>query len=235
MAIDISNILNEIKQRGLFQGVRRVRYDYDPELALEVVLQIGRSRNPAFVIDNENRFAYENVIRWVMGDPSMLALDPTTKLPVDGRLEAGIYVAGNTGTGKSWLLEIMSAFCLVDNPRVTIGENTRPLRWVNFRTDYLCDEYATKGDISRYKSMPIIGLQDLGSEPRESLYMGNRLCVLGSVLESRGDRTDLITLISSNLPISHQRLEDTYGSRVTSRLRQMCNYFEIRGRDRRKT
>jgi hypothetical protein len=78
------------------------------------------------------------------------------------------------------------------------------------------------------------GIQARGSEPRESLYMGNRLSVIGSLIESRGDRTDLLTLISSNYPLGHKALEELYGSRVVSRLAAMCNYFEIRGEDRRK-
>lgn len=231
----ISTIIDDInKARSVFVGIKRTRYDYDLTKALDVVCEIGRSRNPRFVIDEANRFAYTNFVKWVMGDPTMQALDPSTRKPVAGRLDAGIYVAGGTGTGKSWLLEIMSAFCLIDEPRVTLGKTTRPLQWTNYRTDAVCDEYAAKGDIGRFKTIPIVGFQDLGSEPRESLYMGNRLNVLCSIIESRGDRTDLLTLVSSNVPMTHDRMVELYGERAVSRLRQMCNYFEIRGRDRRK-
>lgn len=233
MAI-IASILKDIKQRGMFASVGRMKYNYSLDEAIEVVLKIGQSRSPNFVIDSDNRFAYENVVKWVMGDATMMALDPETRQPQAGRLEAGIYIAGGTGTGKSWLLEIMNAFCLVDEPRITLGETTRPLRWTNYRADYICDEYTSKGDISRFKTMGVIGIQDMGSEPRESMYMGNRLPVIGSIIESRGDRSDLLTLITSNLPINHSRLQELYGDRVQSRLAQMCNYFEIRGRDRRK-
>lgn len=234
MAVELKDILKEIKTRGLFASIKRTRYDYDLDKAMAVVMQIGRARTPRFVIDDANRFAYENFVKWVMGDPSMRALDPVTKQPTQGRLTAGIYVAGGTGTGKSWLLEIMSALCLIDEPRITFGDNSRPLRWTNYRADTICDDYTAKGDIARYKTMQVIGIQDLGSEPPEGMYMGNRLPVLGSIIESRGDRADQLTLITSNLPLGNGKLKERYGDRVASRLIQMCNYFEIRGADRRR-
>ena len=35
--------------------------------------------------------------------------------------------------------------------------------------------------------------------------------------------------------MNHKVLIDRYGDRVASRLNEMCNYFEIKGKDRRKT
>ena len=64
--------------------------------------------------------------------------------------------------------------------------------------------------------------------------MGNRINVLRQILEYRGDQTDKITLITSNLPMNHKRFIDRYEDRVSSRLNEMCNYFEIKGKDRRK-
>ena len=58
--------------------------------------------------------------------------------------------------------------------------------------------------------------------------------VLRAILEYRGDRSDQITLISSNIPMEHKMFTDKYGDRVASRMREMCNYFELTGQDRRK-
>ncbi len=230
----ISNILEDIKVGTLFPKIHRQKFNYNIEKAREIVLAIGRAREANFAIDSTNIFAYDNFIKWLMGDPTMEALDPDTRLPVPGRLSDGIYVAGGTGTGKSWLLEIMAALCLIDKPVLLIGEEKRPLRWQNYRTDLICDEFTASGTVERFKQATVLGIQDLGSEPRESLYMGNRVPVLRSIIESRGDRTDCITMISSNYPINHPALEEIYGSRAVSRLASMCNYFEIRGDDRRK-
>lgn len=233
--INMSAILGRIKERGLFQSIKRFPYmPYDMNMALNVIEAIGKERNEKFVIDAENRFTFENMIRWVHGDPEMKCVDPETKSIIPGRLDAGIYIAGNTGSGKSWTLEIMSAYCLIDNVQVQVGETQRCLYWGNIRTDTICDEYTADGTFDRFKKISIVGLQDLGAEPLESMYMGNRVNVMRQILEHRGDRTDQITLISSNLPMNHKRLVDRYEDRVSSRLNEMCNYFEIKGKDRRK-
>jgi DNA replication protein DnaC len=233
---DMQSILGYIKQRGLFQGITRFQYlKYNMEDSLEIVTAIGKSRNPAFVIDDENRFTYENMIRWCHCDTKMQALDPNTKQPIAGNLKKGIYIAGNTGTGKSWCLEVMAAYAMAFGFVITLGETEkRMLYWDNVRADDICEEYAANGTFQKFKTRNIYGIQDLGSEPAESVYMGNRIEVLRQLLEYRGDRTDQVTLITSNLPMNHKILVDRYGDRVSSRLSAMCNYFEIRGKDRRK-
>lgn len=237
----VNNILRKIQREGYFKSIKRYSYlPYDLNVAMQVVEAIGKSRNPNFVIDDENRFTYENLIRWVQGDTAMMCLDPETKQPVPGRLDKGIYIAGNTGTGKSWALEIMTVFTTIDNIQIYFGKDYNGkningcLHWANVRTDTMCEEFSREGSYEKYKQWKILGIQDLGAEPVESLYMGNRVDVLRMILEYRGDRTDRVTLITSNLPINHQKLIDRYGDRVASRLAEMCNYFEIRGTDRRK-
>jgi len=233
--ISMSAILDKIKKRGLFQSIKRYHYmPYDIYIALNMVEALGKDRNPRFMIDDDNRFIYENMIRWIHGDPEMKCLCPQTKKIIPGRLDAGIYIAGNTGSGKSWVLEIMTAYCLIDNVQITIDEKKRCLFWDNVRTDIICDEFTKTGSFDKFKRITIIGFQDFGTEPIESIYMGNRINVMKQIIEYRGDCTDLITLITSNLPMNHQCLIDRYGDRVSSRLNEMCNYFELRGKDRRK-
>ena len=65
-------ILKIIKKRGYFLCFQRYEYIkpeyYDINNSLRIVEAIGKSRNPSFVIDNENRFTYENFIKWAHGD-----------------------------------------------------------------------------------------------------------------------------------------------------------------------
>ena len=235
--VDFQDLLGKIREKNLFGRIKRFSYlPYDMEMAMTAVLAIGKSRTPRFVIDDENVFVYENMIKWIQGDPSFSCLDPDTKAVTKGRLDAGIYIAGNTGSGKSWVLEVMSAFCLADNVQAVFGKDKRSLSWQNYRTDAICDVYASSGSVDKYKNIPILGLQDLGtdSEPLESLYMGNRLKVMRQVLEARGDDKSKLTLITSNIPMTHRMMIDRYDHRVVSRLREMCNYFELTGKDRRK-
>ena len=234
----IASVLNYIKERGGFGGFCRYRYNYDIDHALQVVEAIGKSRNPKFVIDDENRFAYVNFTKWCHGDETMRALNPLTGQEQAGDLNRGIYIAGNTGSGKSWCLEVMLAYSQAMGFAISFDDGAkevdRPLFWAITRADEVCQEYVANGEIQRYKQRAMIGIQDLGQEPKEVLYMGNRLNVLQQLLEYRGDRTDQLTLITSNLRISSDTLKRDYGDRVQSRLVEMCNYFEIKGKDRRK-
>jgi len=221
--------------KSQFNSVIRFQYaPYEIDYALRFVESIGKERNPKFSIDEENRFLYENMIRWIHGDQGFMCINPSTKKVIPGDLSTGIYVAGNTGTGKSWALEIMSAYCLFDNVQVFSGGTKRCLHWNCVRADTICDEYVEQGTFDKYKKNPIVCFQDLGSEPLESMYMDNRSNVLNRILEYHGDQTDQITLISSNLPMNNEIIKERYGDRTASRLNQMCNYFELRGKDRRK-
>lgn len=234
--LDISEVLKFMQGRGYFLGFDRYVYDdYDTDHALRVVEAIGRVRNPRFVIDSENRFAYENFIKWCHGDSSMRAIDPISGKEIRGDLRRGIYIAGNTGTGKSWCLEIMLLYAQASGFEIQFsGETNRPLFWAIKRADEICQEYVKSGDTQPYKQMQILGIQDFGQEQNETLYMGNRQNVLGQILEYRGDMSDKLTLITSNLRISSETLRSVYGDRVQSRLVEMCNYLEIKGKDRRQ-
>lgn len=233
----IEQILNAINQRGMFAGFTRYQYlHYDVAEALKIVEAIGKSRNPRFVIDDENRFTFENFIKWCHCDPTMQCLNPETKAVVPGRLKKGIYIAGNTGSGKSWCLEIMLAYCSAWGFKIQFASDNSPrnLWWKIARADAICDSFMESGNIQTFKKMPMLGIQDFGSEPQETLYMGNRVDIVGNLIEYRGDIPDEMTLITSNMSINGDNLKKRYGDRVSSRLIEMCNYFEIKGKDRRK-
>ena len=236
----VEAVLNAIRQRGLFSGFQRYEYTkpgwYDINNALKIVEAIGKSRNPAFVIDDENRFTYENFIKWAHGDRTFQALDPVTRKAIPGRMNRGIYIAGNTGTGKTWCMEIMQAYIQAIGFRILWQDDTeaRPLWWRTIRADGLCDVWTETGNVSAYKTAPMLCIQDLGNEPQEALYMGNRLDVARYIIEYRGDTHAELTFITSNLRMGGDILKERYGDRVASRLTEMCNYFEIKGKDRRK-
>lgn len=233
----IEQILKGIIERGDFSGIERhEKTNYDIEHAMAIVEAIGKMRTPKFKIDDENRFAYENFIKWLHADPTMQALNPTTGQVVQGNLKRGIYIAGNTGSGKSWCLEIMREYArAIGFPiKFQSEEKGRLLLWSIHRADELCREFAECGDIQQFKTRTILAVQDFGQEQQETLYMGNRMNVLKQILEYRGDQDGQLTLITSNLKLSGKKLEELYGDRVQSRLFEMCNYFEIKGKDRRK-
>ena len=219
----------------MFQSITRYQYlHYDVQKSLQLIEQLGKKRNPKFVIDDENRFVYENLLKWTHCDTSMKAIDPESGKIIPPDLKKGIYLGGTTGSGKSWAFEIMTAYALCMNFQITLGDVKRCLYWGNVRSDVICSEYMENGNVNRYKKMLILGIQDLGAEPQESLYMGNRMNVMRQLLEYRGDQSEQMTLITSNLPMNHNKLVDRYDERVMSRLNGMCNYLMLKGKDRRR-
>lgn len=222
------------------KGVERQAYNLDMEIALQVMEAIGKRRAEKFRIDDENRWAYTQMIKWLYADETMQAADPTAlqKGRVEitpGRLTAGIYLAGTTGTGKSWAFELLNAFADIDNPIIKLGGETKRIHFVGYRAEDIWEQ-ATANDeaLSQFKNMPILCIQDLGSEPvSDAVRMGTRREPLRQILEARGDRDDLITLITSNFGIEAPEIEKRYTNRVVSRLKGMCNLLVINGTDRR--
>lgn len=233
----IAELMKRMDVQAIFNPISRFCYDIDVDYALAAIEAIGKSRNPNFVIDDENRFAYENIVRWLHCDKRMKALDPKTGQITTGRLSAGIYIAGNTGTGKSWCLEIIMAYCKLMNFafKKYADANRKPLYSRPIRADDICEKYVENGTIGAIKDQPILCIQDLGSETHEAMHMGNRVDVIRQLIECRGDNNATITLITSNLKMNGEAMQKRYGDRVVSRLNGMCNYFEIKGKDRRRT
>ena len=234
--MELSDIIRQARKYGDIASVRRLKYlPYKMETAMAVFSHIGKQMCPSFVVDDENRWCYEQLIKWLHADDTMQALDPVTGATVPGRLTKGIYLAGNTGSGKSLALAIMSIYRRVDNIMLYVNEEKVCLSYKPIRVDEICDAYAKTGDITKYKRMAILCVQDFGSEPTDTQYMGNRINVMQQILEYRGDRQDLVTLISTNYSLSNPKIVQMYGSRVVSRLKEMCNYIVLKGADRRTT
>lgn len=233
----LDDIINVVGNNGYFSKIKRYSLNWDVEKMLHVILNIGQLRSDRFVIDSENRFAYENILRWCIGDSEMKAIHPVTKAPIKGSLDKGIYIAGNTCSGKSWCMEIVSSFVSAAGIGISYDggdDSLEKMRFCITRADDIVSEYLKHGNIDNLKKAPMITIQDLGQEQHECVYMGNRVNVLKNLIEYRGDFANKITMFTSNYPINNEQLCDIYGDRVASRLIGMCNYFEIKGKDRRQ-
>lgn len=204
--------------------------DWDMDAMLNFVTAVGKQIDPRFVIDKDNRAVYENLIYWLANDPRMEAINPITSKTMAGRPSRGIYLAGITGSGKTVAMKVLSRIYSL-NRHVYGGKE---VKWIERRADDIAAQYAKTGDLEDLKTARLLCIQDLGSEPLETLYMGNRVKVLQSLLEHRGDDRNTVTMVTSNLPISHPDMMRWYGERAVSRMYEMMNYLTLPKIDRRK-
>ncbi len=203
------------------------------EEVLSIAERIGKVYAQDFRIDDDNKKTFVNLIYWMFNDKRMQAGNPITKSLMPGRLNRGIYLYGKTGTGKTLATKILAKLASVYGVKYSKAGVIYPLSWLDVRADILVDEYSRGNSLSDFKRAPILCIQDLGSEELEAVYMGNRVNVLKNIIEQRGDKPELITHFTSNIPLDAKELTDRYGDRAVSRLKGMCNFLTLRGVDRR--
>ncbi len=228
-------VQNILRNRWLATTQRFV-YDCSEYDLLTIMRELGQQLYGArFAIDNDNRFVYENTVRWLIGH-QFEAIDPNhVGCTIQGDPMRGLYIAGNCGSGKSVLLQLLAAIAGHYHTEYVFDGRKIALCWSEKRADELCNDFVLNGAdvVANAKMADILCLNDLGSEPAEQLYMGNRVNIIRQIIEARGDRQGQITVITSNYPMLHPFIKERYGDRVVSRLQGMCNYFELKGKDRR--
>ena len=234
--IDIQKLQQALTVAPLITGfVRAEQVQYEPsELFAAVAIIAQRTRGLQFSIDKDNRFVYENVIGWIMGNPASLALNPDTNATIPARLDKGVYIAGGTGTGKSLCMELLQQLANAVAPEVMHAGKKKRLSWQIAHATDITNKYRTTGDISEYLNALSLCIQDLGQEPTEVVHMGSRLNPLRTLIEYRADKPHLLTLFTSNIPMKHETIQQRYGARAYSRLFEMANYYELKGNDRRR-
>lgn len=151
-------------------------------------------------------------------------------------LSKGLLLAGPVGCGKSALMRLMNYF---HPPQVRYP--IKCCRDVCF--DFMARGYEALHTYSYQSFVKREGVQiprtwcfdDLGSESNLKYY-GNECNVMGEILLNRYDlfvHRDMITHLTTNL--SAAEIEDFYGNRVRSRMRQMFNLisFDKGSKDKR--
>jgi DNA replication protein DnaC len=148
-------------------------------------------------------------------------------------LNKGILLTGPIGCGKTSLMNIMKTLTPAEHKFII-----KPCRDISF--EFIHDGYQIihKYSIGKlYQSEPrTYCFDDLGTE-NNLKYYGNECNVMAEILLSRYDlfiSKKLLTHITTNLSASE--IENHYGNRVRSRLRQLCNLiaFDNLSKDKRK-
>ena len=213
---------------------------YKMDIALQVFKALGSKHiGKEFLINEKNLWIIKNIIRWAHADPEMEAMNPEKKEVIPGNLNKGIYLAGPTGTGKTVLMRTLAQYLTIDNAMFLRYESrmTEPSRQLltfqSVNTNRATMYYSENGELYHYLQEPTICFQDLGVEQVETMFMGTRTKVMRTIIQERGDARGLITHFTSNNAITDRDNLTMYEERGVSRLKKMCNYFELRGQDLR--
>lgn len=232
MESNIKNIISAAINSYKMGGIRRQRIDVEMSKAVEIWKGIGSELiGNDYVVDANNSFVIENLIRWALGQPFTHNVPGNSQKNAPGDLSKGIFIGGTCGSGKSLAIDILKIFLSIFNVKIQISGNFQMLGWAKYRADSICDKFRQDGDLSAYTAARCIAIDDIGSEPREILYMGNRVDVINQVLEVRGDKP-CITILTANTAPHQPKMQERYSKRVISRLMGL-NYFVLCGNDRR--
>ena len=150
-------------------------------------------------------------------------------------LSKGILLLGPVGCGKSCLMNICR-FLLASDKRHSI-KSCRDVSFEFAREGYDSIQRYTKGSFSPYQGEPkTYCFDDLGSESKVQFY-GNDCSVMAEIILSRYEffhAYQMLTHITTNL--NSTEIENRYGLRVRSRMRELFNLiaFQSSTPDKRK-
>lgn len=147
-----------------------------------------------------------------------------------GKYEKGLQVRGNYGTGKTYPLYLISGLpqTFKTANMVNCKEIKRLVSMDGMDADLI------QRLLSKFMDLETMVLDEV-SEDWKVNFMGTVLNPVELILIHRYDlfqRYGTSTFITTNLDA--QALENNYGGRVRSRLREMCEDVNVIGNDRRK-
>jgi energy-coupling factor transporter ATP-binding protein EcfA2 len=151
-------------------------------------------------------------------------------------LKKGILLTGPVGTGKTTILTLINYF-FPPGKQYQV-KSTREISFEFEKEGYKVINRYGKGTVNAASNSPQTGIycfDDLGIEQPQK-YFGNDCNVMAEILLSRYDlfvSKGILTHATTNLSASE--LEEKYGNRIRSRMREMFNLvaFDKNSRDKR--
>jgi DNA replication protein DnaC len=203
-------------------GIKRTKFDYDLEVALDFIRAIGKSIEPGYILTPDIKGLYIKLIQYIYADDHF-----------QGDLTKGLLLQGPTGTGKTLAMEIMSNYLKLEKIRILMNGKVNMMVFSVTNVNDIVNTYPEHGfdGIQQYINRNIICLDDIGTEFGEVKYYGNSLDVLDYVISERYNKRKL-TFATTNFPPN--KLEEIYSDRIFSRMCAMFNFIPVMGNDFRR-
>jgi predicted ATPase len=222
-------ILNQRNETaGITSEIRTIRpVAYKMDTLIKGLAYYAKEIKPEFVIDKYNEEVIRSLVLYFMRDPEF------EKCGNNYSLLKGLLVRGTVGTGKTLL---MKAF---DRLMKKMGQEDCLFVIVPART--IERDYAEEGSkvilnygkfsYTRQGSERVYCFDDLGLESHDSKHYGNDMKVMAEILM---DRYDLGLKTHATTNLAPAAINEYYGERILSRMREMFNDIRLEGPDRRK-
>lgn len=192
--------------------------------------------NRRFVIDEKNKIVFELLCYYFSQDEKFV--EEATKIGIkNASLEKGIFLAGNFGTGKTWMMQLFSknqrqVFHIrnakhIANAFGEEGESVIEETYSNLIKNPVNDKD------SFYQPYAGFCVDDMGTEDIKNHY-GNKKNVIGDLIEVRYLKKNIGEFFHGTSNLNGEEIKAFYGERVISRMREIFNMIEVRGEDRRK-
>lgn len=191
--------------------------------------------NGAFYLDEHNEPIFNLLCHYFSGSREFIAL--ASNMGVNNpSLDKGIVLAGNFGTGKTWLMSLFRK----NNRQVYHVEEAKDIAFAYQKNgDEAVEKYKQK--ITNAFNDPVVFFQkfsgicfeDIGAEDVKNNF-GNKANVIGDLIEARYANECMGIWFHGTTNLTTAKFEQFYGGRVTSRLREKVNFIELGGPDRRK-
>src|SRR4051795_6288592 len=138
----------------------------------------------------------------------------------------GLWLFGDTGTGKTTLAMLISKAAIESGRSVAIYSLPKLLARIRQTYDSEPGGDSYLSFFERLTSVDLLHIDDLGAEKRSDWVLEQLYALINERYEA--ERSIMIT---TNLP--HDELEEQIGARTVSRLTQVCEEVPLFGADRR--
>ena len=147
---------------------------------------------------------------------------------LDARLGEGrgLWLFGDTGTGKTTLAMLVSKMALEAGHSVAIYSLPKLLARIRRTYDSEPGGDSYLAFFERLTSVDLLHIDDLGAEKRSDWVLEQLYALINERYEARRS-----VLVTTNL--RHEELEEQIGARTVSRLNEMCDEIALFGDDRR--